>query len=418
MSNEISETTPAFVPKYVAAFSCIGSRCADTCCAGWTVALDKNTYKKYQAVDLRRPGLKLRSNIEPFPADRRSEAQFGRIRMDAAGSCPFLNPERLCRVQAQFGSSMLSRTCSSYPRVTRKFGGIPQQSLTPSCPEAARLMFLSREAMNIEAQSLPGAAPLSAGMIGHEIFGPDLVLRTRLFFSEFMRERSDLPIWQRVMAVGLVCATLDEIVSDNSRRQFMDKFLNESLVDDLVQIAGSSVASVDGQASIFGKLFLLRDWSNTQLSDFQRGALAEILEMFSEVGVESDSLPSVMAAGYASGIQLLNEFSVNHSFLMENYLRHLMFENAFPFNEKSWRRAFFKIIAKYGIVRFMLAMKASRKKQNFSSQDFQDCIVVFTRFYEHNLRFKKSVDQLLERFAGLGIIAIGSLIRDDLSASN
>ena len=36
-----------FIPKYMADFKCIGSECVDTCCAGWDINIDENTFEKY-----------------------------------------------------------------------------------------------------------------------------------------------------------------------------------------------------------------------------------------------------------------------------------------------------------------------------------------------------------------------------------
>ncbi|MGG2063833.1 hypothetical protein [Bacillus sp. S14(2024)] len=36
------------VPQYMQQFSCIGSECEDSCCIGWRVDVDEDTYKKYQ----------------------------------------------------------------------------------------------------------------------------------------------------------------------------------------------------------------------------------------------------------------------------------------------------------------------------------------------------------------------------------
>ena len=37
-----------FIPKYMNDFKCIGPNCIDTCCAGWDINIDKNTFKKYE----------------------------------------------------------------------------------------------------------------------------------------------------------------------------------------------------------------------------------------------------------------------------------------------------------------------------------------------------------------------------------
>src|ERR1700739_3682469 len=38
-----------FTPEYAGRFSCIGSACEDTCCTGWGVPIDRQTFEKYAA---------------------------------------------------------------------------------------------------------------------------------------------------------------------------------------------------------------------------------------------------------------------------------------------------------------------------------------------------------------------------------
>ena len=40
-----------FIPKYMLTFKCIGSACTDTCCAGWDINIDEDTYEKYKDLD-------------------------------------------------------------------------------------------------------------------------------------------------------------------------------------------------------------------------------------------------------------------------------------------------------------------------------------------------------------------------------
>ena len=35
-----------FIPEYYRQFQCIGGACEDTCCQGWTVDVDKTSYKR------------------------------------------------------------------------------------------------------------------------------------------------------------------------------------------------------------------------------------------------------------------------------------------------------------------------------------------------------------------------------------
>ena len=34
-------------PRYYQDFQCIGDKCEDNCCHGWTISIDKKTYRNY-----------------------------------------------------------------------------------------------------------------------------------------------------------------------------------------------------------------------------------------------------------------------------------------------------------------------------------------------------------------------------------
>jgi len=47
MSLTVTDTM--LMPTYVSRFTCIGGDCEDTCCAGWGVTLDEETYHRYRS---------------------------------------------------------------------------------------------------------------------------------------------------------------------------------------------------------------------------------------------------------------------------------------------------------------------------------------------------------------------------------
>jgi lysine-N-methylase len=67
--------------------------------------------------------------------------------------CPFME-EKLCGIQKTLGEDKLSDTCATYPRNNRLLGGQHEQSLTLSCPEAARLALLQADAMDFVEGSM------------------------------------------------------------------------------------------------------------------------------------------------------------------------------------------------------------------------------------------------------------------------
>ena len=40
-----------FVPAYYPLFHCLMNRCRHSCCVGWEIDIDENTYQKYAALD-------------------------------------------------------------------------------------------------------------------------------------------------------------------------------------------------------------------------------------------------------------------------------------------------------------------------------------------------------------------------------
>jgi hypothetical protein len=55
----------AFQPRYAKDFQCIGPDCEDSCCEGWTVYVDKASYKKYRATPKLRPAALVHIEVNP-----------------------------------------------------------------------------------------------------------------------------------------------------------------------------------------------------------------------------------------------------------------------------------------------------------------------------------------------------------------
>ena len=150
---------PRLQPSYYETFRCVGSVCEDTCCRGWRVPVDKETYEKYRACSHPELGHKLHTLVSISPT-RNSDDSYAEIKLDHA-VCPFLT-EGLCEVHAKLGEEYLCKNCATYPRVMYNVDGVLEQSLDLSCPEAARLKrrvpeppWLGRPTAGRESASLP-----------------------------------------------------------------------------------------------------------------------------------------------------------------------------------------------------------------------------------------------------------------------
>lgn len=122
-------------PSYYHRFSCSASACPDTCCQGWGISIDRETYGKYMSMG-GLMGAKLRSHIDH---DRR------RFLLNHQGRCVFLDRHGLCGLCVDLGEEMMCRTCRIYPRHQESYGELAEVSLSLSCPAAAELVLNLKE---------------------------------------------------------------------------------------------------------------------------------------------------------------------------------------------------------------------------------------------------------------------------------
>ena len=94
------------VPKYYDKFKCIGSECPETCCQGWPITIDKQTFNKYQKLD----NCNLKKKADKFVKKLPKEIKSILCSNKNAKS------DKLCSVQKEYGNSYLSTACSTYPR--------------------------------------------------------------------------------------------------------------------------------------------------------------------------------------------------------------------------------------------------------------------------------------------------------------
>lgn len=119
-------------PDYFNEFKCIADKCEDTCCAGWGIVIDNESYKKYLSVK-GKFGDELRSKI----VNEEGENVFA-LNGDR---CSFLSEGNLCDIYNELGSESLCYTCRQYPRYLEEFGNLREIGISLSCPEAARIML-------------------------------------------------------------------------------------------------------------------------------------------------------------------------------------------------------------------------------------------------------------------------------------
>ena len=135
-------------PHYYKDFSCIASRCPDSCCREWEVDVDPDAAELYRSLS-GELGDKLRSVL------RDGEDGWASMAITPDRRCPMWRADGLCEIQAELGHEALCGTCRQFPRLTHDYGNFQEWGLELSCPEAARLILEAKEA-GFLTEEIPG----------------------------------------------------------------------------------------------------------------------------------------------------------------------------------------------------------------------------------------------------------------------
>ncbi len=234
------------VPSYFKDFKCIASECEDTCCAGWEIVIDEETYNSYQNVDSDF-GEKLRSKIVE---DKDGDNVF----VLNSDNCPFLNQNKLCEIYKELGEQSLCYTCRQYPRYMEEFLDLREMGISLSCPEAARIILgnCKGTAFELSEDHQVGDSDdrmdenvledlfLCRDIMIHIIEMPHISLGTKmaivLKFVEEIQDKIDFD-------------ELDEI--EHVREKYGKSSFIEALIDDLSKYKGNEVIKYDNVYEYF-----------------------------------------------------------------------------------------------------------------------------------------------------------------------
>ena len=125
-----------YVPNYYQSFACIADRCKHSCCVGWEIDIDTQTYVCYQNTE--GPfGERLRDGMM-------MEEGTPHFCLTTEERCPFLNKDNLCDIILQMGEEALCQICTDHPRF-RNFFDSREELGVGLCCEAATALIVGQQ---------------------------------------------------------------------------------------------------------------------------------------------------------------------------------------------------------------------------------------------------------------------------------
>ncbi len=395
-------------PVYAEAFQCIGPRCEETCCSGWLVTIDLETFDRYRSAPSGELRTLLDRHVQPLPGAAAVPCgkRHAAIGMLPSGACPFLTSRSLCRIQSELGEQYLSRTCADYPRIPLTIDGLKEQTLMLSCPEAARLVLLNP---NLE---------LSSANDGHELTWDDKAGREapikaffwviRDFTIRLVLNRK-YALWQRLFLLGAFTRRLGAYARGEIALPFAE------FLDGFSQAvkAGSLAAAMDGIApDLELQLTMVVRLAAMHLENApaRTERLRELLREFAEgIGHRPGAPLDLQIARYdAAWRECLEPFLANHEHLLENYLVNQLFRGMYPFGPESGDRpdgqafaeSYAGLVTRFALMKGMLIGVAGSRGSALTAGDVVRTVETVTRQFEHNPTFlSDAMDRLRERNA-------------------
>lgn len=375
-----------FFPEYMVEFKCISSNCTDSCCAGWDINIDEDTYDKY----INSTGA-LKELLEgKFTQNKDEHDSFnhGFMILKDENRCPFLNSNMLCDIHGDVGEENLCITCKSYPRVFNIVDNLYEKSGLPSCIEICTKAFLNKDKMEfIEGEE--------------EIEEKEIEIR-RIIDSEAFEGTEGLLqyFWDiRVISINII-----------QLRSFS--------IEERLNILKNFYEQIEKMYNLhdFDNIEELLENFNDEVVEYENPkgvAFNENNEFYISLGQEElvKNIRSVRlkecVKEYKSGIlnqndickylgetpKYFNELE-EHSYVFENYLVNQIFKDLIPFNKgESLTESIKVLINSYRIIKAYVIGIVINSKAEITGEQIIRVIQALSKDIEHNKVFKELLEK-------------------------
>jgi lysine-N-methylase len=394
-------------PRYVEQFRCIGGDCEDSCCVGWSVAIDKQTFDKYQLI----PAGALRNLIDtnvlrsPCNADGSAPPEYASMQMSPSNKCPMHNADNLCQIQLEHGEGYLSRTCSTFPRQTYTIDKLEETTLTLSCPEAARIVLTNTRLLGHPDQQYgvkswddkPGSHTKPIRYFWH----------IREFTVTLLQNRN-YALWQRLFLLGTFSRRLETVFQQGAQGNFsaLETGFSQAIAQGTLR---KSMESMPANNALQLDLVLCLAKLPLGAGNDVRPRLIECLNVFlAGIGHGTLSFEKQCEAYAAAYKDFYEPFFLKFPGTLENLLLNMVFRSAFPFgtgifaNQKTVEpaRQYALLVTEFALIKGLLIGVAGARKQAFCLDDVVRTVQLVVKHFEHSERF---VSLCLEMLAAKGL---------------
>lgn len=373
-----------FIPKYMLTFKCIGSSCIDTCCAGWDINIDEDTYKKYTNCTG-----ELKKIVQgKFRENKNSDDYLnkGFMILKEHNKCPFLNDNLLCDIHGGLGEENLCITCKRFPRVYNIIDDIYEKSGLASCPEICTKAFLNKDKMEfVEIQeSVDESAIEIRRIVDTEVFQEsDSLIRyfwdIRVNSINIMQNRN-FSIEERLSILKYFYNKIEEYYNEKDfdlLEEFLDEYSEGNIYLDYLKTLDLNEGNEFYLSLVDEEL--IKNIKSVRLKECVKEYKKGILKVNDIVKYINDEK------------SILNSIE-KYSYILENYLVNQIFKDLIPFNKgESLNLSINVLINSYRIIKaYIIGISLNNKEIN------EDLIIRVIQSLSKDIEHNKVFKNLLE----------------------
>ncbi len=375
--NKIRENT------IYSTFKCIGGQCEDSCCEGWTVDIDQETYGYLKGIKNHELKNRIQDKIYLNEWSYSQDVDYAHVELNKKKACAFLNKRKLCDLQTAFGEKGISNVCNLFPRTLNKVNGVIERTLSMACPEAARLVLKNKKAIQYQAVR----ENLKHVIIETELLTNDLqykdtavkyFMELRCFSIELIQNKN-IDFKDRILMLGAFHQELEKSKND-AILALIDQWRRDILHKKTRRL--SQKKSTLLLLKIADALDVKKEVDNERFKDFHK--------LFRK---------GIKYSGY-DHYRLVKEKNMDQlkdkMYILENYLVNDMYRNLYPFSEPgSPMDSYRMLMTKLGLIELYL-MGISESLNGLEEDTIVDFIQAFSKTVDHHHTYLESISDLLE----------------------
>ncbi|WP_294405493.1 flagellin lysine-N-methylase [uncultured Clostridium sp.] len=396
MNNNMKLTYPAYFKN----FRCIGGECSDTCCKGWDIEIDKDTFEDYCKVKDDSTRIIIENNIIKNDECTSSDLDYGVIKLNNDGLCPFLDAGGYCSIYTKLGEEYLSNICTHFPRIINKVDNNYEISLDVACNEAAQLILGEKEGIKFEC----GEKEFIKYIINDEYntnskkfrSSPIRYLKEIRDYSIRIIQNRNYNLSERLYILGDLMEKLVE-AEDNDDCSSIPEILENFNMNMSAEAFKRDEMDYIFQIIFFRNIVDTSNISEKAISAAFKEYTEELLHGFGadEIKDFRDNSQKYMDAFEDYESKIMEE----NSYIFENYMVNLMYNYLFPFSESDdMFEGYMMLVVRYSFIRFYLVgMHISSGVGGDTPQDVIKFISSFGRSIEHDKNYIPKIADYIEK---------------------